>query len=488
MSISRKIAFSFVSTAALSFGSYFLFDSDGAAESSSSSSGTSLTATNSRAALHSLLGVSSQSSVRADGTVPDASLEDFEEKHADEHASVDVNESFSLFTAIEGSPQSSSLVAANDNTPSPVNFSAPTGIAIDASGNLFVTDAARHIVRKITPGLVVSTWAGSSGSAGNQNGTGTGALFRAPKGIALDAESNLLIADSGNGLLRKVTTSSGVVSTVAAVAGDSVSVASGGDVYVGDSAANVVRKVTSAASVTGFAGVTTRNSGTARIDAYVVSGDIDPINPAYRTWYNRDYSWFENGRVVTDQTIGLAPVAITEGKYGVCLELTDDTPITVAYTPGDFISPEFWWSHQLPYTKTYGTKWVFPLMPPISGTWPMGTLIQGTYDSQLWYAGFFYGKQGPNSARIDAFGITPEDRGGTLIRIYRLTFETANTGVYTHEVGLYTSDSGQIFQQGSSRLTTILASTTGRFVINRIAEIVPDPTPGARIFTGFWVE
>jgi hypothetical protein len=69
-----------------------------------------------------------------------------------------------------------------------VHFAAPTGITIDASGNLYVTDAARHVVRRITPAGVVSTWAGTSGSRGNQNGTGTDARFNSPKGLAKDAD------------------------------------------------------------------------------------------------------------------------------------------------------------------------------------------------------------------------------------------------------------------------------------------------------------
>jgi hypothetical protein len=485
MSISRKIVFSFISTVALSFGSYLLFDTGSDTAGSSASQGAAQTSAGSQESLRSLLGVS-MSAARADGTVPDATLDDFEDNTAGDLADEEVSESVTLFSRIGGSPQSPAELASTDLTPSPVNFTAPTGIAIDASGNLYVTDAGRHVVRRITPGLVVSNWAGAAGTAGNQNGTGTAARFNAPKGVALDADGNLLVADSGNGSLRKVTTTGGVVTTVAAVAGDSVSVTPAGEIYVGDSAANVVRKVTASGSVSGFAGVTTRNSGTARLDAYLVSGDIDPINPAYRTWYNPGYSWFENGQVVTDQTIGLAPVAITEGKYGVRLELTDDTPITIAYTPADFVYPEFWWSHQLPYTKTYGTRWVIPLMPIITGTRPIGTLIEGAYDSQMWYTYWFFGKQGPNSARMDTIANTPEERG-SAIRIFRLTFETANSGTYTHEVGLY-DNNGQLFQPGLSRLTKILASTTGRFTINRMAEIVPDATPGARIFTGFWVE
>lgn len=89
----------------------------------------------------------------------------------------------------------------------------PIDIALDASGNLFVCDFSSNKIRKITPAGVVTTFAGS-GSAGFTNATGIAASFRFPNGIAIDTDGNLYVADRNNHSIRKIT-SAGVVSTLA---------------------------------------------------------------------------------------------------------------------------------------------------------------------------------------------------------------------------------------------------------------------------------
>jgi sugar lactone lactonase YvrE len=97
------------------------------------------------------------------------------------------------------------------------SFNYPTGIAIDATGNLYVADSENHKIRKITPAGVVSTLAGS-GLPGNTNGTGTSASFKAPLGVTVDAAGNVYVADSQNHKIRKITPA-GVVSTFAGSGG-----------------------------------------------------------------------------------------------------------------------------------------------------------------------------------------------------------------------------------------------------------------------------
>jgi sugar lactone lactonase YvrE len=96
-------------------------------------------------------------------------------------------------------------------------FNFPTGVAIDASGNVFVADSGNTRIRKVTPGGVVTTLAGSGGFA-FADGTGAGASFHSPRGVAIDDYGNVLVADYGNNRIRLVTPG-GVVSTLAGNAG-----------------------------------------------------------------------------------------------------------------------------------------------------------------------------------------------------------------------------------------------------------------------------
>jgi sugar lactone lactonase YvrE len=88
-------------------------------------------------------------------------------------------------------------------------FSQPVGIALDASGNLWVADTHNHAIRRITPAGVVNAVAGS-GLAGNADGTGATALFDFPCGIASTPSGSLVVADTSNHLLRLVTPSGSV--------------------------------------------------------------------------------------------------------------------------------------------------------------------------------------------------------------------------------------------------------------------------------------
>jgi autotransporter-associated beta strand protein len=94
----------------------------------------------------------------------------------------------------------------------------PTSVAVDSNGNVFVMDSVNSVVRKITPGGIISTYAGGGISLGDGGpatsaqlgvgGTGLGS-------IALDKYNNLYIADPGNARVRKVTASTGIINTVA---------------------------------------------------------------------------------------------------------------------------------------------------------------------------------------------------------------------------------------------------------------------------------
>lgn len=90
----------------------------------------------------------------------------------------------------------------------------PRGLAVDASGSLFVADTYNHLIRKITPYGEVTTIAGSPSVSGYSDGANTSALFNAPHGIAIDSNGNLFVADSGNHVIRRIDLA-GNVTTVA---------------------------------------------------------------------------------------------------------------------------------------------------------------------------------------------------------------------------------------------------------------------------------
>ncbi len=104
-----------------------------------------------------------------------------------------------------------------DGTGAAARFGAPRALTVDAAGNVFVADTDNNTIRKITPDGVVSTLAGKPGEAGKVDGTGAAARFSEPRGIAVDADDNVFVADSGNGAIREVTRA-GVVTTLAAAA------------------------------------------------------------------------------------------------------------------------------------------------------------------------------------------------------------------------------------------------------------------------------
>jgi sugar lactone lactonase YvrE len=135
----------------------------------------------------------------------------------------------------------------------------PEGLALGADGSLYIADYYNHRVRKLSGGIITTVaGTGTPGYSGD-GGQATSAQLQYPVGVAVDAQGNLYIADSGNNRIRKV--SGGIITTVAGTgtagysgdAGpatsaqlqspDAVTVDAQGNLYIADTGNHRVRKV-----------------------------------------------------------------------------------------------------------------------------------------------------------------------------------------------------------------------------------------------------
>jgi sugar lactone lactonase YvrE len=179
-----------------------------------------------------------------------------------------------VVTTLAGSPTNAGYA---DGTNGAAQFTNPTGIAADAAGNLYVADFGNSLVREITPAGLVSTFAGNPEQNGSADGSNTAAEFLLPCGVTVDGSSNVYVADTGNHTIRKITPA-GVVSTFAGYPGfpgasdgisntaqfcfpHGIAVDAASNLYVADTFNSTVRKITPAGVVSTIAG----NSGSSGV-------------------------------------------------------------------------------------------------------------------------------------------------------------------------------------------------------------------------------
>jgi len=196
------------------------------------------------------------------------------------------------------------IAGTKDGAGDTAQFNTPVGVATDAAGNVYVADRGNHQIRKITPAGIVTTLAGS-GQVGNAEGPGLSAQFSSPSGVAVDAAGNVYVADMGNNKIRKITPA-GLVNTYAgngnpgfgegppafAQFSAPVGVAfnpSSGILYVADKGNNRIRKITNGVTGTlagtGVTGNADGAPGVATFDA-PAGVAVDAFGAIYITDHN----------------------------------------------------------------------------------------------------------------------------------------------------------------------------------------------------------
>ena len=146
-----------------------------------------------------------------------------------------------------------------DGTGTNSRFNHPYGVAVDSTGIVYAADYSNYTLRKMTPGGKVTTFAGVVGSPGSADGMGSAARFTSLIGLAVDSTDHIIVADTYNNRIRKVTPS-GEVSTLE-VGGaqfdrpSGVALDAAGNIFVADRFNHTIRKVTPAGVVTTVAGL-----------------------------------------------------------------------------------------------------------------------------------------------------------------------------------------------------------------------------------------
>ena len=184
-----------------------------------------------------------------------------------------VNASTGLISTIAGNGNPG---FSGDNGPAAnATISTPSAIVLDGAGNVYFADSGNAVVRMINATTnTISTVAGMGGHQGytGDSGPATAATLNGPSGLAMDAAGDLYIADTGNNVIRKLTISTGIITTIAGTGapgytGDSglataatldtpwgLAFASNGTLYFADLANNAIRSISPAGIISTVVG------------------------------------------------------------------------------------------------------------------------------------------------------------------------------------------------------------------------------------------
>ncbi len=323
-----------------------------------------------------------------------------------------------------------------DNIPgTSAQLNSPYRVALDAAGNLYISDSGNNRIRMLSPNGIITTVAGNgSRSYSGDGGSALSASLDYPEDAVVDAPGNIYIADSGNNLIRKVDTN-GNITTIAGngspgYSGDggpatqaslfvpvSLALDPGGNLFFSDQGNNVVRKVDIGGNITTFAG-----SG-----VYGFGGDGGPAtNAAFNSPAGVALDAAGNLYIVDDANNSLRAVladgtiitvagngtAGSGGDGGPATSAELNQPLSVAVgTFGDVYIADYLNDrvrHLTPLAATigfmanaFGNVKLFA-----SNTWVLikGTDLAPAGDSRMWQASDFVNGQMPVS--LDGVGVT----------------------------------------------------------------------------------
>ena len=185
-------------------------------------------------------------------------------------------------------------------------LSVPTGVAVDAAGNVYIGDTGNGRVRKVTPAGIISTFAGGALVGGNfgDGGVATSASLALPTGITFDSAGNLFIADSNHSRIRRVSAGQGTTAVTVSPTSLAFNYAVGGTVP-----ASKTLIVSSAA-------------GVLNVSAAASGGSWLSVSPP-------------SGPTPLTLNVSISPTSLTAGSYSGTITITPPsgagvTPLTVA--------------------------------------------------------------------------------------------------------------------------------------------------------------
>jgi len=229
------------------------------------------------------------------------------------------------------------------------SLAGPTGVTVDASGNLFIADTQDNRIREVNYSTHIITTVAGNGIAGSggDGGAATAASLNSPWGVAVETSGHLFISDCYNFRIREVNLSTDTITTIAGGSynfGDNgpalaasvsypsqLAVDSSGNLFVADDGHNRIREIT--------AGNLSVNIIPATLT--VTANDQTMVYGAALPTLTASYSGFVNGDTPasltaqpTLSTTATADSAVSDDPYGITANGAIDSDYTISYVPG----------------------------------------------------------------------------------------------------------------------------------------------------------